>query len=205
MTPFAHESEAEFAQYLEKHGLKYEREVKVDPGDVDFVVYSGGTTVFCDVKAVIKPPETPGNIEASKQIRKDIQKLRSKFKNPPDHPCVLVAMNYSYPQIFTGFTIRTAMFGAVGILFQSLISESSAMLHLLKGGAAFTDRQCTSISGILVIDYAGEHCYFHNPYARTPLLKGFFPVAAEFALKKKDEFALNDPMFEGWNRPQPQR
>jgi len=194
MTPFAHESEEVFAQYLDKHHMKYEREVKVEPGDVDFKVYSGEAAALCDVKAVVQPPMEYGRVEAQKQIRRDFRSLRKKFGQAPELPCVLVTMNYS-TQLFTGITIRTAMFGTLAVEFRITEDDvqTSPMRH--KGSAGLTAKQNTSISGILVIDYHGGDCYFHNPYARIPLPKAFFCVAAEFSLEREDEFALNDPQF----------
>lgn len=149
--PFSHESEQVFAQYLDKHGLKYEREVKVDPGDVDFVVSAHDVQVFCDVKAVVKQPEMHGRVEAQKQIREDFRSLRKKFAKPPEHPCVLVTMNYS-TQLFTGLTIRTAIFGNLQVEFQVREDRVAASPMHHAGSAGLTPKQNTSISGVLAID-----------------------------------------------------
>lgn len=174
--------------------MKYEREVKVHPGDVDFAVYCGDTQVLCDVKAVVQPPRQYGEVQAQIQIREDFRSLRKKFAKAPELPCVLVTMNYS-TQLFTGITIRTAMFGNLQVEFQITQDRvnTSPMHH--AGSAGLTQNQNTSISGILAIDYHGTHCYFHNPYARFPLPKKSFPVAAEFSFERDDEFAVNDPLF----------
>jgi len=87
------------------------------------------------------------------------------------------------------------MFGKLAVEFKITEAgvETSSMHH--KGGAGLTAGQNTGISGILVIDYHGGDCYFHNPYAKLPLPKDFFPVAGEFFLERDDEFVGNDPQF----------
>jgi len=186
--PFAHESEEVFARYLDRVGLSYEREVSVDPGNVDFLVRVGASEVFCDVKAVEAVPEMNGLVDAQYAIRNDLKVLKRKFLKDPTRPCVLVTMNYS-PQLITGYTIRIAMLGDVGVNFSFFDDrvESSPLGHLPRGNAVLRRNHYTSLSGILMIDCRfGEHTYFANPYAAFPLPAGFFPEVNEIKVQWVD-------------------
>src|SRR5688572_7060730 len=99
------ESEARFASWLEEHQIRYERDVKVDGGDVDFLLNSTAPNIYCDVKEIRDSAiPSPMGLDADDHIRGDIRKLRRKFKTAPTLPVVLVTMNYSQ-KFFTGLTV----------------------------------------------------------------------------------------------------
>jgi hypothetical protein len=193
--PFAHQSERVFADYLDQHQLSYDREVVVTPGDVDFRITSGGSTVFCDVKVVETKPKLPAwsSLDwVQKSIRRDVQELRKKFGNKPTNPCVLVTMNYS-PDLFTAYTVQVAMLGDVTakIIVDPEPFEIQPALHDRKGNAAMNRNQHTGIAGILVFDpVCNSHCYLPNPYAEHPLPTSFFPGVRELPVSQGDPMTL---------------
>ena len=186
---FAHDSERLFAKYLDDNGLTYDREVFVDPGNVDFRVTSESGAVLCDVKAAEEPPREPGRVDVYIQIREDIRKLRQKFgERRPLEPCVLVTMNFSR-QMFTGFSVRRAMLGEVEAVFENRGGQwsQSPFRHAQKGNAQLTSTKNTGISGVLVIDcFAGDHHFFVNPYAEKPAPEPFFPSTKTVFIQKSD-------------------
>jgi len=179
----AEKSEQLFEGYLKQHGLKYQRHFLVNENNpnsanVDFRIKSNANTVLCDVKEIKKPHQNiEGELGAYHNIRKDIKKLREKFrKNRPKEPCVLVSMNFS-SVFFTGFTVVKAMLGDIGVEFDKQTKQIiSHIHHLPRGNAAMTKHQNRSISGVLVFERSNNNHYlFTNPFADNPVPKGFFP------------------------------
>lgn len=60
--PFDHESEEVFAGYLDRVGLSYDREVWVDPGNVDFLCARGPTQCSAMLKQLKALPKCPAGL-----------------------------------------------------------------------------------------------------------------------------------------------
>lgn len=177
-----------FEDYLTRHKLEYEKDYKVGSGDVDFLIRSGNLEVYCDVKALLETHDRlKSTVIAIKRLRKDIEKLRKKFKTTkPEYPCILVSMNFS-PQSITGFTVVRAMYGEAGITVDKVTHQlTRALHHLMRGNAKMTVDHNTGISGILFFSFSSgiENYFFHNEYADNPLPQGFFPSTIDVITKK---------------------
>jgi hypothetical protein len=185
-------SEEVFCRYLDQHSLQYEQDYLVgsetNPTNVDFYIKSGDFSLYADVKAVISSGAT-GGPDADRNIRKDVRRLRSKFKCIPTVPVVLVTINYS-PRFFTGLTVAKALLGEIGLYFDT--NGRSPMQHLSRGDAVLTKEHNRIISAVLGFDRVNQkHYLFENPFAHHRVPSSFFPgvrvvpldrEAAEFEL-----------------------
>jgi len=171
------DGEVLFEEWLRRQCLKYQRHHEVHPGNVDFLVHFGTSSIYCDVKEVHDSEEPSGaNIDADGHIRSDIRKLRAKFKARPDLPVLLVTMNFS-SNFFTALTVARAMLGEIGVHFDRLTLEiSKPVHHLRKGNASLTSGQNRSISGVLVWNGRRQrHTLLLSPFAERPLDGVLFP------------------------------
>ena len=195
------DGEALFAEWLDRHCIKYERDYEVTPGNVDFLIKLSKSRVYCDVKEVRASPDPSGSsIDADGHIRSDIRKLRAKFKSRPLLPVLLVSMNFS-PKFFTGLTVSRAMLGEVGVLFDRHTMEiTKPTHHLPNGNASLTTGQNRSISGVLVWTGCRQrHALFLSPFAEHPLDASLFPDTDVVTLDRSAPagaiHALSDRMF----------
>lgn len=184
-------SERLFREYLDHHGLEYDRDFVVGPTgkDVDFFV---SQTVLCEVKELRRRQNpSDGEIEADVQIRNDLGKLSNKLKGCRlDKPAVLVTVNLECEPFLTGFSVVAAMRGDFGVLLEKSIGppaevrNTSGIIHLPRGHAALTKTHKTSISGVFVLDGAGRHVFFTNPYAAASAPDAFFPESTTVAVDR---------------------
>ena len=147
--------------------------------NIDFKIDRDGFIVLCDVKEVRDRKDMSyAVISPQNQIRNDIRKLRKKFgKQRPSLPVVLVTMNFG-SNIFTGFSVKTALIGDVGVYIDATTKTRSELLHLPRGNAAFTKYHNTTISAVLAFDVKNQiyHCLFRNPFTHNPIPQDYFPV-----------------------------
>lgn len=172
-------SEKAFEDYLDNHGLTYERDFEVSETgkDIDFFVHASEQDVYCEVKEVresstLKPPR----IYANRNIQNHMLKLRKKFrKRRPDHPLLLVSMNYSN-QFFTGYTVAVAMLGQVGFTIDVNSDRVIEPAHITGANAATTQEHNRSISGVFVYSKSQSiQNIYANPYAVHPISETTFP------------------------------
>jgi hypothetical protein len=107
--------------------------------------------------------------------------LSNKFlHNKPPFPVVLVTINF-INKFFTAYTVVRAMYGDIGANFYGWVRGK--IHHLPCENASMTRKTNTSISGILVFDFAsGNHTYFSNEFAAIKLPSSYFPGVAEYDL-----------------------
>lgn len=174
--PIVVDGETVFARWLDDHNIRYERDHKVDGGDIDFFVEHERWRVYCDVKEIrTSRPLAELGINADDHIRSDIRKLRAKFKSRPMLPVVLVCMNFS-AKVFTGLTVARAMLGEVGIEYGEDFVVTKPTHHLPRGDASMTMKHNRSISGVLVWTELGQRpILFTNPFADHPIDEALFP------------------------------
>jgi hypothetical protein len=159
-----------FARWLSEHSIPFERNFKVDGGDLDFYIKSESGHIYCDVKEIRTSRKLlDWDLDADDHIRSDIRKLRAKFRTRPTLPVLLVTMNFS-EKFFTGLTVARAMLGEVGILYDKGYRISKPTHHLPRGDATLTMTQNRSISGLLVwSEIVFRPVLFTNPFAEYPL------------------------------------
>lgn len=198
-------SETEFSRYLQDQKLPYTRDYKVGPGDFDFRIESHLGSIYCDVKEIHDSDieSLIGEVDAYLHLRGDIRKLRNKYRGKKlSNPVFLVAMNFS-SNFFTGHTVAKALMGDTKVTVDKLTLQVIHPLHY-AGEAVFTKDHNTSISGVFVFDRAnGRHCFFENPYTKTPLPYTTFEGLRFIPLRKnamgQELLDLGELMF--WNIP----
>jgi len=169
-------SEELFETYLQDHNMNFEKAYPVNNKNVDFYIKSERGNVFCDVKEVRHSKKN--EIDAYDYIRKDIQKLREKFKNKrPSEPALLVTFNFS-SQFFTGYTVARAMLGDIGITYNKVTIETSDLHFLPKGNAKLTSKHNRVISGVFIFQENNNHYLFKNPFAENPIADNYFPATS---------------------------
>ena len=178
-------SEEAFRGYLDEHSLEYERNHIVgdeaNPTNVDFFIKSGDSSIYADVKAVITRRRRD-EVDAYRNIRKDIRSLRKKFRQSPAFPVILVTMNCS-SKFFTGMTVARALLGEVGFYFDS--EGRSSIQHLPRGDAVLTEKNNRAISAVLVFDGVNRnHCLFESPFADHCVPGSFFPYVRVIPLDR---------------------
>ncbi len=181
-----HEAEEIFERYLRENDFCYRCYVEVGIGNVDFCVIKNSYTVFCEVKAIecsLKPPWVGENIV--KRLRDDLSEFRKKFKNKPQHPCILVVMNFS-DSCYSAYPIIAAMKGDAGV---KIDKQRGGLVghfhHFPRGNASMTRSTNTSISGVLGFDVCGkDHYLFLNPYASKEVPEGYFPNIRDITFDK---------------------
>src|SRR4029453_9674511 len=92
-------SEKEFASYLDAQGFLYKRDYYAGPGNFDFRIESHCGPLYCDVKEIRDSDrvllEEYGQISSHLLLRKDIGKLRGKYKGKKLDGPVVLTMNFS--------------------------------------------------------------------------------------------------------------
>jgi hypothetical protein len=204
-------SEHIFEEYLNEQGIDFQRDFPTNAHNVDFRLHNERGEVLCDVKEVrdsgIKGARgvrkaISGRIDAQDHLRGDIKKLRKKFSHSPAVPLLLVSMNFS-STFFTALTVRRALLGEVGVLFDRHSGAlESGLHHLHRGNAALRQKTNRSISGLLLFDVRHDnHCLFKSPYANHVVPSDFSSDVRVIELKKDDASediaVLNHIVF--WN------
>ena len=195
------DSEALFSGWLDQHQITYQRNFKVDPGDVDFLIRSTTPHIYCDVKEVRDSKQASlWEIDAYTHIRGDIRNVRRKFRKRPDLPLILVTMNFS-SRFFTGLTVATALLGDVGVqLNRRSLQVTKALHHLPRGNAVLTRKQRRSITGVLVFTGLGaKYTLYVNPFYEPFSGEAWFPETDVIRLNREAEaedlLALSDRRF----------
>ncbi len=196
-------SENIFEKYLNENNLQYERDVivnnKPNGKDIDFLVKTPSGKLLFEIKEVHDSPKITNHINAAEHIRDDIKDLRRKFgKTIPKYPTFLVIMNFT-SRPFTSFSVVQAMFGDIGITFNSQ-GDFSSIHHLYKGNASLLKNKNTSISGVLIFDIdCKNHLLLLNPFVNCAVDKKHFSDLTVLTLKKEsiaqDIHLLSSVMF----------
>lgn len=164
-------SELLFEKYLVHHQIAFEREYPSGSKNLDFRMQIHSKQVLADVKHIEDRLVKNALVEAHLQLRNDIKSLRAKFDDKPKESVLLISVSWmSESRVFTGFTVARALYGDVGRETSGapeLGTVVSEVKRLKNGRAAFTSKQNTSISGVLIYQGIGKKGYlFINPFAR---------------------------------------
>jgi len=193
-----HVAEDVFREYLDSHPYIYQRDYIVgdeaNPKNVDFFIEFEKSLICADVKAVVTSRQE-GELDAQRNIRKDIRSLREKFgRNRPVTPVVLVTMNFS-EKFFTGLTVARALLGEIGCFFD--FYGRAPIQHMPRGNAVLTQHQNQIISAVLAFDRVnGNHVLFENPFADHRVPPSFFHDVRAISLDRN----AGEPELAGLSR-----
>lgn len=197
-------SEERFEEFCSVRAYRYS---KIDlPGSAgrrpDYRVITPSGEIICEVKQlepndwdirITSQLERHGTTDASRSIgdraRKLIKNAAQQLKRHENEgiPCVIVAMNLTWDDHLSDIDIDAGMFGSPVVRFYPSTEINQEMEGEFghKDGKQMTEKIHRYVSAICVLERRNLRLkIYHNPFAISPLLPGYFPDPADTHLIK---------------------